>query len=341
MGEAFGEGCRAQIHELYDIRMHWAIVFAGEQGRTFDPEEVLEVAERCLVPTRRFDPVGHEEFGGIARGARLTPAQVYVLHGLTDLRDLLGFGPASADSGCSSFIIGRDRTETGRLLLGQTWDLQTDNLPYVVLVHRRPTGAPETWSVTVTGGLSLIGLNAEGVAVGNTNLKARDSRIGVQYLSVIHRALGCRTLEEAVEAVAQSPRAGAHYYYLGGPEGTACGLECSATRCVRFDIRGGTFAHCNHPLADEIRDLEAEPPSDSSLARQQRLSALLDGHADPLSVETVKAMLSDHEGVELAICRHDHEDLNTNACVILSPETREIHACRGQAHAGTWVTRRF
>lgn len=341
MGEVYGEECRTQIHELFKIRMMWAIRFAEEHGKHFEEDAVIKIAEACLEPTRAFDPVGYEEFAGIARGSGMSEPQLYALHGLTDLRDVLAFGSTGSPEGCSSFIIGRDRSASGKVLLGQTWDLQTDNLPFVVLVHRRPDSTPATWSLTVTGGLSLIGLNAEGICVGNTNLKTTDARVGVQYLSTIHRGLRARSYREAVETIAASPRAGAHFYYVGGPDGSACGLECSAERHVRFDIREGTFVHCNHVLDEELRALEAEQLTDSTSARQVRLSELLDAHADPISVEDVKVMLSDHQGGANSICRHDCDDVNTNACVILSPETREIHACRGQAHAGEWVTKRF
>lgn len=339
MGESFGEACREQIRELYAIRMTWAIRFAREHGRGFDQERVLDVCERCLGPTRDYDPEGYEEFRGIGLGAGLSPAQVFALHGLTDLRDLLAFGAATVAEGCSSFILGRDRAQGGKMLLGQNWDLQTDNLPYVCLVHRRPSRGPETWSLTVTGGLTLLGINSEGIAVGNTNITTRDARIGVQYLSVLHRALASTTLDEAVRCVVDAPRAGAHYYYLGGPDGVAWGLECSATRCARFEVTHGVFVHCNHARSPEIAALETEPPAESTRFRQRRLSDLMAGRDGPIGIADIKEMLSDHEGDGEGLCRHDHDCFNTNACVILSPETREIHACRGQAHVGEWVTR--
>lgn len=337
MGESFGEQCREQINQLFHIRLKWAIRYASERGRCITEDHVLRVAAKCLEPTLAYDPDGYEELCGIANGASLSPAQVFVLQGLTDLRDLLAFGHHPVQGGCSSFIVGPDRTARGRMLMGQNWDLQTDNLPYVVIVHRRPDAAPETWSLTVTGALSLIGINSEGICVGNTNLVTRDVRIGVQYLSVIHRVLASCTLEDAAEAIVKAPRAGAHFYYAGGPDGRAYAIECGATRCVRSLVENGVFVHCNHALTSEIQELEAQPPSDSSLARQERLTELLAGSNAAVTVREVKRMLSDHENGELSICRHDIDNINTNACVIMCPENREIHACRGQAHLGKWL----
>jgi isopenicillin-N N-acyltransferase-like protein len=195
--------------------------------------------------------------------------------------------------------------------------------------------------VTLTGCLSLIGLNAEGIAVGNTNLVTRDVRPGVQYLSVLHRALRATTLDEAVDCIRSAPRAAGHYYYVAGPDEVATGLECSAAHSVSFAVQGGTWVHCNHALSPEIAALEVNAPAVSTAHRQRRLESLLKGTGGSLAIEDLKRLLADHEGGEdRCLCRHDHEGVSTNAVVILSPATREIHACRGQAHLGDWLIRR-
>ena len=341
MGEAFGESCGEEIRELYALRMKSAIRFSEEKGRTVTEEQILDIARECLKPTKAYDSMVYDEFVGIAHAAGISPEQCYVLQGLTDLRDLLAFGSLPEGMGCSSFIIGVDHSATGRMVLGQNWDLETNNMPYVRLVHRKPENDPETWSLTLTGCLTLIGINAEGIAVGNTNLKTTDARVGVQYLTVLHRALRSRSLSEAVESIRQAPRSGAHYYYAAGPDGVAVGLECSATRVVPFEIRSGFFVHCNHALSEEIAALQTEAPTLSTIHRQERLGQLFESHERAIGIEDLKRFLSDHEGGEdRCICRHDFEDISTNATVIMSPGTREIHACRSQPHLGRWVTRR-
>ena len=339
MGEAFGEICRQEIPELYALRLQAAIRFAAAKGRTVREEQVLDLSGECVRITEAYDPVGYEEFAGIARAAEISPARLYALQGLTDLRDVLGFGAAPAGVGCSSFVVAPDRSATGHLLLGQTWDLMTDNMPYVRLLRRRPDNAPETWAVTLVGCLSLIGINAAGVAVGNTNLQTTDARPGVQYLTVLHRALRCASLAEAVACIRDAPRAGAHYYYAAAGN-TACGTECSALRSIPFWIERGTFVHCNHALSPEIAAVEAPQAGVSSHHRQERLGELLATHDGPIGIEDLKRILADHEGgPDRCICRHDFAGVSTNATVILCPATREIHACRGQAHVGEWTCR--
>lgn len=342
MGEQFGEAARGETHELFDRRLRAAMEFARVYARRdVVADQVLAVARRSLPIAERYDPTGYQEFMGIARGAAMSPERLYLTQGLTDLRDVLAFGGPADAEGCSSFIATGERTAAGQPLLGQTWDLLTDNMPYVRLVHRTPTdGAPQTWSLTLTGCLSLIGINSEGLAVGTTNLRTTDARPGVQYLSILHRALRSRTFGEAMSAVRDAPRAAGHYYYLADADGNAAGLECSAERCVAFSPQKGLLIRCNHALAGEIAARQAPVLTDSTACRHDRLTHLLESHAAPLDAADVRRFFADHEGDDEALCRHHTPPvgISTNACVIMSPETREIHACRGQAHVGDWRT---
>jgi isopenicillin-N N-acyltransferase like protein len=350
MGEQFGEACREEIRELFVRRLRGAIDFALLHGQGEpSPDSVLRLAAACLPASEGYDPDGYDEFLGIARGAGLSAEELFIVNGVTDLRDILicaGAGPvtSSADEeGCSAFVVTRDCSASGRLLAGQNWDLAADNMPFVRLVHRRPDSSPETISLTLTGCLSLIGLNSEGVAVGTTNISTSDARPGVQYLSLIHRALGCRSAGQAATAIEQAQRAAAHFYYLADSGGNALGLECSATRSRRFQVKQGTFVRCNHALAHEIQQIEFPPLTASSACRHRRLDQLLQSQAEPLTVARLKRFLGDHDGGENAICRHatPPHDMSTNASVIMSPETGEIHACRAQPHVGAWQTRGF
>lgn len=345
MGRQFGEHCRDEVRELYERRLDSAVRFAAAYGqRRFGADQVLALAEQCLPIARTYDPRGYAEFAGIAQGADLTEAQLFVMQGLTDLRDVLAFGdetPADGE-GCSSMILPPHRTRSGRQLLAQNWDLETYNMAYITLVRRTPDVGPATVSLTLTGCLTLIGLSAAGLAVGNTNLRTSDGHRGVQYLHVLHRAINETDFDAALAAIRDAPRLSGHYYYIGGPHGQAAGLECSATQCVVREPDGHGVLACNHALTAEICRHEKSNPADSTHVRQSRLEQLLAAHPEPLDIDDIKRMLSDHERDEQgqAICRHSDPpaDISTNACVILDPQAGQLHACRGQPHLGQWRT---
>ena len=217
-----------------------------------------------------------------------------------------------------------------------SWDLATDNLPFVLGVVRKPEGAPATVTLTTDGCLSLIGLNEHGIAVGTTNVRTTDARPGVNYLSIIHKALAQRSFEDAVAAVADAPRAGAHFYYIGAADGRAATLECSAKAARRHDLVSGVAVHANHCLLPENRAIEGNTPNPSTLHRQRRMETL--GAARPLTLDLLASFFADTDGGQNAICRDDYDGLNTNGAVVMAPARGEIRLVHGVPSKNPWHT---
>ncbi len=343
MGRAFGEACRAEVHELYRARVLNAIDQARSYGgRTVDEAGLLSIATRCLPFVRAHSAKGWAELQGIAEGADLSLPRLWAMNALTDLRDLAAFGDPRwllpDAEGCTAALVGPGRGTDGSLL-AQTWDLATDNLPFVRLVVRRPDGGPATVSMTLVGCLSLIGLNEEGVVVGTTNVRTVDGRLGVGYLDVIHSALAETSRAAAVERVRRAHRAGAHFYYVGGPGGGVSAIECSALRDhVRELEPDEAYVHTNHMLEPDNRSLEVQgTPMGSSRARYRRMSELLrDG--GQISVRDLQRFLADQDGGENAIDRRDFNGISSNGAVVIEPRARRIHVVWGPASRGEWIT---
>lgn len=343
MGRAHGEMHREAIHDFYGRRLENAMVQALDWGgRRVTEDQALAVASACLEPTRDFHPEGYEELVGIAEGADLPLEKIMLLNGLTDLRDVLSWdGDLESLGGCSAFIAQRDVTADGQTICGQTWDLATDNMPFVIGVHRKPKEGPETWCLTTAGCLSLIGMNSLGLAVGTTNLRCTDARIGVVYLSIIHRLLTtCTTVKEAVGVVGEAPRAGAHYYMLADAAGRSAGVECTATRFHARPVTRGVFVHCNHCLDPQNVLLEGREPSPSTLTRTARLRTLLEAKGGSIDPKVARKCLSDTTGGDQAICRNDTLGISSNGAVIMVPQRGEIQACHGLPNKAKWVSLR-
>ncbi len=343
IGQAFGETCRDAIAALYDLRvrnaLEQALRFGGQRATVAD---LLALAERSAPLTRDFDPAGWDELVGIAEGAAMPLIEVLAMNGLTDFRDGLAWPETSQADGCTSILVHGTATAAGRVLAGQTWDLATDNLPHVITVHRAPTGAPETWTLTTDGCLSLIGLNDAGLAVGTTNIRTTDARAGVNYLSILHAALGCRTFDDAARVITRAHRAGAHYYWLASADGQAAGFECSARRVFRSDLTSETaFAvHANHALHPDVKAIEGAAPGASSLARQRRLEALAEAHGGRIARATLEDFFADTDDGANAICRDDLDGLNTNGVVVVDPALGEMRVCHGVPTRNPWLTLR-
>ncbi len=339
MGEAFGESCREAIAALYALRLENALDQARRYGgRPAREADLLALAEACLEASAAFHPAGAAELRGIARGAGLSPAEVLAMNGLTDLRDALAWGaPPDTRAGCTAFVVQRDHSADGQLWAGQTWDLGTENLPYVVAVERHPEGAPETRCVTTVGCLSLMGMNGEGVAIGTTNLRTTDARMGVPYLSIIHAALEARSAEDAADCILGAPRAGGHAYTVVDREGAAYAIECTARRGRRLAVRGGFHVQTNHCQLAEHRAFEAELSFASSQARLARMRELL-RDAGRVDGSILARCLADDANGKLAICRDDFDGISTNAALLVSPEAPLLRACQGLPSSAPWRT---
>ncbi len=339
MGRQLGRELREETQRFYATRLQIAIDQAWKYGqRRVDEADVLKAARSCLPVTRAYDPQGFQELQGIAEGAGLSMEQILALNGLTDLRDWLAWG-GDEDSlgGCSAFVTQADMTQDGEMICGQTWDLATNNMPYVIGVHRQPDKGPQTWTLTTAGCLSLIGMNEDGICVGTTNVRVTDAGSGVVYLSIIHKALSADSHSAAVACVTEAPRASGHFYYVADGEGNATALECTGTRLHQERVKQGVYVHCNHCLIAENAALEGNEPTASSLERTSRLDRLFRENAGNNSIESAKGFLANTEGGLTAICRDDTEGISSNGAVVMVPSRREIQACHGLPSTATWI----
>ena len=336
MGHAYGEALRQSISAFVEQRLRAARAYLYERGIR-DDQALLALGAQCLELLKTWHPDGWSEVIATAAGAGVDAVELYTTGNMTDIRDILVLGGMAAESeGCTTAHAGHERTVDGHVLAAQTWDLNPTDLDFVVAVQRRPLGGPSTWSITCAGCPSLIGMNEHGVAVGTTNIKTRVSRIGIPYLSLLHRLLGCRDRASAEHLLISAPRAAAHTYWIADEQGVT-DIECTSITAVRRETgSAGTLTRTNHCLVDEHRIRESEPASASSQKRLAKADATL--ASGRVSVASLKSLFADRsDGVD-SINRfaEDGQGTSTNACMIAIPATRTLHACRGSSDRGIW-----
>lgn len=337
MGRSYGSQLAEMIGRYVPHRLSAAQAYLDARG--FDGAADLRAAgAACLAKLEAWDPAGYEELTATAQGAGVDAADLYAAVNYSDIRDLVLLderAPVGTEEGCTSVAIPRSHSANQRIIAAQTWDLHPNDLLYVVAVRRRPESGPQSWSVTTAGSPSLIGINEVGLYVGTTNLKIRGVRHGIPYLSLLHKAIGCETHREAAELVESAERVAAHSYWFADEHG-AVELECSATTCVRRELASEPLIQTNHCLHPDHQELEAEPPSLSSLHRLRRTQGLI--QRGPHSVETIQTMFQDRMDGINSINRYpeDEQIAATNACAIGVPAERTLYACRGPADQGEW-----
>ena len=344
MGRTFGRRCRDAVHGLYRARLANALEQARTYGgRALNEARLLAVAARCLPLVRDHHPEGFEELSGIAEGADMDLARIWAMNALTDLRDYaayaedLGAPSAPEGEGCTAIVVGSGRSATGGCLAGQTWDLSTDNLPFVCLVRRRPSHGPATVCLTTVGCLSLIGVNEAGVAVGTTNLRTTDVQLGVGYLDVIHRALSQDCRAAATRAVREATRMAAHFFWVVDAAG-AVAIEGSGRAALEATVAPEeVYVHANHALTAPVRAVEAAGTPMASSHHRQARAEVLTRAAPRTTPEALRAMLGDGEGAELAICRRDFAGISTNGALVVDPGQGSAWAVQGPPADADWL----
>ncbi|HYE08231.1 MAG TPA: C45 family peptidase [Planctomycetota bacterium] len=336
IGRQHGTTLGAPIRAFVAERMRAAKVYLHERGIR-DQRRFVALGRECLQKLKEWDRAGWDEHIATAAGAAVDADELYTAANMTDIRDILALAGKRADAeGCSAALIPPRLAADGQVIAAQTWDLNPGDVDFVVAIRRDLAGGPSWWSVGCVGCPTLIALNDRGVAVGTTNIKTSDARVGVPYLGVLHRAIRASTRAEAAQVIETAPRAAAHTYWVADATG-ASDFECSATAAHRRDLADHPLVRTNHCLDERTRAIEAEPPSSSSQARVARLATLVGkGRQDVASLR--KAFADRSDGVDsLSRWAEDAQGTATDACIVCLPAKREMHACRGPSDRGAWV----
>jgi len=334
MGRAQGEEFKTLIRDFIPMRFEAFSEYAVDAGLE-NGDALLPMGKICYEIFRHWDVEAFEEHHAIAEAAGVDPVALYTAANMTDIRDAVVLAASDADEGCSSLLIPPSHSASKEILAGQTWDLNPQDIDYVVGIHRIPNDGLETWSVTLSGCPSLVGMNQNGRMVGTTNIKTWGSKPGICYMNILHRALTASSWEEAAAVVANTSKAGAHTYWMADRE-HAMEWEASPETVVLRDTDKGPVCRTNHCIAEPIRKKEWQEPSSSTTARLARIKKLL--ATGEQSLESVKALFADRsDGVD-SVNRYpeDEQGTATNSVVIGIPEKQELWACRGPADRGIW-----
>jgi isopenicillin-N N-acyltransferase-like protein len=313
-------------------------------------EEVLRRTTRYWATVPGHSPEFAAMVEGIAEGARQPLLEVAALNLRYELlytefsrigRTALGGLPAPAGE-CTAFAVLPAASADGHLRLGQNWDW-FPGIAGLLLHVARPDGLSVLCftEAGIAGG--KIGLNSAGLGLAvNGLLSDQDdwSALGRPFHVRTWEVLCSRTLDDAVQAVARGHRSCSANFVIGQAvapgDGAAVNVE-TAPRVVNAQpLAGGVFAHANHFLdADRLgirQPLDEERRS--TYHRCARMDGLLATAADrgPIGVETLQAILRDHDERPDSICRHpspalpDGERYQTIVSVIMDLHDGRMHA---------------
>jgi len=336
IGQQIGEACIQSIHRMLDVyRQSFSIAY-DEIRLTW--EDARLQADKYYPFAQEHTPQYVEELDGMAEGAGVSFDDLMVLNCMEAITsDALHLG-------CTSIAVAAERSENGHVLVGHNEDWLPEDEENVYLIQARPDDEPAFLGITYGGLLPNIGFNAAGLAQCCDSVYPNDVRVGIPRIFVSRAVLGASQLSKAIRAALMRQRAAGYNHLIADSNGELYSIEVSAHHFATIYGIDGTMVHTNHyqtqrmkPYEDKTEDLI------SSRIRTNRANRLLT-HARLHTVESLKAVLSDHVNHPYSICSHTEPDDNpldrqkTIASLIMDLTALEMHVCWGNPCTGTYHT---
>jgi isopenicillin-N N-acyltransferase-like protein len=345
IGAAHGESQRQRIREYAERFIGWLLSSAALR---LSEDELWARWAPQVAANQRNAPGLVEEMRGIARGAGVSFERVFLLNSLLDLNSFRYLDLAGGCAGCSTFAVTA-AADTGKTLVGQTYDMPAFHQDYLTVLRIRPAEGPRQLVFTFAGVVGAAGLNEAGLALNINYLSPLDVGLGRLHSVVVRQVLASGQLADALTPPVVPPRAGGAHFLIADGEGNIVSIETTARRFVVAYPEGPAICHTNHYLASELRDSEFIRATSigSSIARHAALRRFLRDRGDRLTVDALMELTRNHTAYPRSICAHGGgtpepaESRNrTVAAMVQVPADGVIHltsgcACEGSYHAVT------
>lgn len=276
-----------------------------------DLPELADLAGDFISRIREWSPDMITEMEAIAEGAGVTFIEIVLVNARTELVQLARRRATSAmlqPDGCTGVVAMPEKTDTGELLHGQTWDWLAECAETSVVLKIRRQDGPDMLTFTEAGGLSRNGFNSAGIAITANYLESdRDYRTSGIPLTLIRRkALEQRHLADAFRVVATTPKSTSNNMIVSSAHGFAVNFECAPDEAFTILPQDGLIVHANHwqsPVAlAKLKEMGVRNMADS-LYRDFMVRRHLRGVGDAVSMDDIRHALSDRFGAPYSVCR--------------------------------------
>ena len=335
-GLAHGEVLKESIIKNIEIYVNR---FENEAG--IGNNELLENSGIYLNILREQSPEYVNGMNGIAESSSLELLEIAMLNLRYELLyHALGRKLQSdAVDGCTSFAILQEEVENNHLLMGQNWDWIPD--VECVLTTSIDTDEMKRMAFTEAGIFGgKPGMNSEGLglAVNGMYSTVDDwTRFQKPFHLRCYEVLRSTNMEEALQALAGTPRSCTANFILGHAPSRAVDIELAPESLRLIDPTNGVLAHANH-LVDpkEVGVEEPENPRRHLTEfRHHRIETLLN-EQKPINVKGMQEILKDHEHRPQSLCRHRDDSLPesqhtiTKTAMIMDLEEKKMWVTDGQ-----------
>jgi hypothetical protein len=350
MGELFGAQVRESrivdfYHDYCSRHLPRRSVLAGLGSRLL-----------LSLVALRFSNQARALIQGFCEASGLEPRKVSRAFVMPDvLNFLVGFSGRLAGLptlGCTSAAAWGDYTEGSAFLFARNLDFPGmgffDRFP-AVCRHKPDHGIP--YVSVGTAGLvvdGITGINAEGIILALHQHISRDVSIltgGRPILDLGRQVLEtCRTLEEAVDAVARWRTTSCWTVVLGDSRRRrACAVERAPDSCVPVWADSGKLGRANDFVTPRLhsREIDYRPWRESSRLRMARVDDLLESKKGRVGPAYMASLLSDRYDAEQGVLRSFAQSIgqvHNMTSVVFEPDRGQlwVSESRAPAHQGPY-----
>ncbi|MGI9442970.1 MAG: C45 family autoproteolytic acyltransferase/hydrolase [Rubripirellula sp.] len=288
-----------------------------------------------------------QRFVGICEGAEL-PEPKLALCCLLEavMSDLTGSSrahPNGLQAGCSAIAVTGPASKDGNARIMHNFDHVPVVQQFFVVRRSCPTGKLRSVEFTFSPLLGAVdGVNEAGLGVTCNYAYVTDQLSAAPTITMlIGRVLAeAKTVNEAIELIAQQPRAGGGLLMLADAAGDVTSLEVSNSRVEARAADEGFVFHTNRLQCKPMAALEIVPHAHydhraPTLLRGRRVHESADLRSDairgavggnlPLSLDDMQRIMSGHEHGDScnSVCMHG-DYWSTTACTQLLPKERKL-----------------
>jgi isopenicillin-N N-acyltransferase-like protein len=320
IGRGFGEQLREQAREYSAM---WLSKAGARSGKS--RAALLEQVGGFVDAIDRWAPYLGDEIRGVAEGADIDEREAFSIQ---VRMELLFAGPPPPS--CTTFALTGAHTATGETIVGQNVDLDAEVERFGVILKATPDDSPAVMMYTSPGLVSYVGLNDAGLAVHGNLLVSDGWRAGFPRYLLTRVMLRERTVEAALAAGLQPPRASSRNLILGDAAGQIANVELAVHGAAVQRADDGVLTHANHFTSRELAGTDRYIP-ESSCHREERMRQLLAEAERPLTVEQLQGFYRDHDGYPGSICAHPKAEGSgkTVASLLSEPAQGRLHATFG------------
>lgn len=291
--------------------------------------------------TARHYPAILDEIAGLGEGFGIPPERIFAYLNASHAADL-AMG-ATLQDGCTAVASGGP----GGAVVAKNRDYRPEHVALQkVFRHEDPAWGGRSFlcvgSLGSPGNFSS-GMNSDGLAVADTASRVTAHAVGMhRYFLLTWLLVHCRSVAEALAAIAAMPHAGSGLLVLGDATGAVAAVELGPGHAVGIEARAaGSVARSNHFLLAATAGFNLDTPetraaSCHSEGRAAALAALVAPDAR-LAPEAAAALLARHAGDGASFCRHGGADVSTTiSCAVWDTAARALRFAAGTPCNARW-----